>query len=664
MDVIKIKQNIDKYLSKLKNHFPNYEERPEQYDMVRTILNGIYLNKHILVEAGTGTGKSLAYILATLALMQANDNNKKTVISTYTINLQKQLLEKDFPQLQSVLGIDLKVALAKGRRNYVCQNRVINILNNLQGIFDSAEDALNFREVLEEIYDGKKVSIADKAKIKTKISSNVWNEICSSHETCLDEACPFIGDCIFKKARRDLEKADYIISNHALFLTDLLLRGDTEEAEGGILPEYDYLIFDEAHHLEDSATSAFSIEIRKSVINKPVLWLRSMLNRVMVRNSFDQAGYSTNEITSLIQAFFSQSDQFIKSIEDLIGNDLTKKINENNNIDNPLEPTLLELIKALEIAKEVEAADQICKIELNKVKLSLENLMEDISFVLKANSDDFTYWIEKRIELTAYAAPLEVDTILNDKVFSKNKSSILTSATLAVPKMDFFAKRLGVNSYISKVINSSFDHKSQSKLIVPDYSVEPKYNEESNYEKLLVKMIKEARDEIDGGMFVLFTSYKMLREVEELLEETMEEEIYVQGSMPRSMILEEFVSHGNAILLGTSSFWEGVDVVGDNLRCVLITKLPFPVPKDPLVEARMGRIKDRGGNSFRDYMLPQAVLQFKQGFGRLIRSKSDTGVVIVADKRIMSKSYGKMFIKALPPININTKISDIKKAPK
>jgi ATP-dependent DNA helicase DinG len=664
MDVKLIKKNLDTYLEKVKNKFVNYEERPEQYEMIRTILNGIYLNKHILVEAGTGTGKSLAYILATLALMESGETSKKTIISTYTINLQKQLLEKDFPQLQSILGIDLNVALAKGRRNYICQNRVINILNNLQGIFDSAEDALNFRDLLEEIYDGKKVIIADKADITTKVNSSVWDEVSSSHETCLDEACPYIGDCLFKRARRELENADYIISNHALFLTDLLLRGNTEEDEGGILPEYDYLIFDEAHHLEESATGAFSIEIRKSILNKPVLWLRSMLNRVMVRNSFDQAGYSTNEITSLIQAYFSQSDQFINKLEDFLGDDLTKKIYTNNDIENTLEPTLLELISSLEAAKEAEAADQICKIELNKVKLSLESLLEAINFVIKADDENYTYWLEKGIELTAYGAPLEVDLILSEKVFSKNKPTILTSATLAVPKMDFFAKRLGIENYTSKVISSSFNHEEQSILVVPDYAIEPKYNEESNYEKILVRMIKEAREKIDGGMFVLFTSYKMLRDVQDLLEDEIDDEIFVQGSMPRSIILEEFVNHGNAILLGTSSFWEGVDVVGDNLRCVIITKLPFPVPKDPLVEARMDRIKEKGGNSFRDFMLPQAILQFKQGFGRLIRSKTDTGIVIVADKRILSKGYGKMFTQALPPIKIENIVSDLKKAPK
>ncbi len=660
MNVQTIKDNLDKYLIIIKDNFPNYEERPEQYEMIRSILNGIYLKKHVLVEAGTGTGKSLAYILATLALMEASESKQKTIISTYTINLQKQLLEKDFPQLQAILGIDVKVALAKGRRNYICQNRMINILNDLQGVFESAEQALNFRDLVEEVYDGKRVVIADKADIKTKIYSGVWDEICSSHETCLDEACPFIGDCVFKKDRRALDNAEFIISNHALFLTDLLLRGNTEEEEGGILPEYDYLIFDEAHHLENSATSAFSIEINKSVINKPILWLRSMLNRVMIRESFEEAGYSLSEMTSLVQSYFSQGEKFVSSLETFLEEKLTKKLNANNQLENYLEETILELVKALEIAKEVEVADQIAKIELNKIKLSLENILEEVNFVLSADDQEFTYWVEKSFEITAYAAPLEIDHILEDKIFSKNKSVIATSATLAVPQMTFFANRLGIKDFTAKVIDSSFDHKTQSKLIVPDYAIEPKYKQETNYEEILVRIIKEARNKISGGMFVLFTSYKMLGDVYALLEDDYKDEIFVQGTMPRNIILEEFANHGNAILLGTNSFWEGVDVVGDGLRCVIITKLPFPVPKDPLVEARMDKIKERGGNSFRDYMLPQAILQFKQGFGRLIRSKNDTGVVIVADKRVVTKSYGKMFIKALPNITVKFNIEDIK----
>ncbi|MFP4457297.1 MAG: ATP-dependent DNA helicase [Clostridia bacterium] len=658
MKVQETKDNLDKYLNMIKDKFPNYEKRPEQYEMIRTILNGIYLKKHILVEAGTGTGKSLAYILATLAIMSASDTKQKTIISTYTINLQKQLLEKDFPQLQFILGLDLKVALAKGRRNYICQNRLINILNDLQGVFESAEEALNFRDLLEEVYDGKRVVIADKADIKTRVAAGVWDEVCSTHETCLDEACPYISDCLFKKDRRELDKADFIISNHALFLTDLLLRGSTEDEEGGILPEYDFLIFDEAHHLENSATSAFSIEINKSIVNKPIIWLRSMLNRVMIRESFEEAGYSLNEMNTLVQSYFSQSEKLGSSLEMFLEDNLTRKLHTNSQLENFLEETILELVKALEIAKEVEVADQIAKIELNKVKLSLESILEEINFVLSADNQGFTYWVERSFEATAYAAPLEVDQILEEKIFSKNKPVIATSATLAVPQMDFFANRLGIKDFTARVITSSFDHKTQAKLILPDYAIEPRYNQNTDYEKILVKIIKEARSKISGGMFVLFTSYKMLDEVYSLIKDEYDE-IFVQGTMPRSIILEEFANHGNAILLGTSSFWEGVDVVGDGLRCVLITKLPFPVPKDPLIEARMDRIKESGGNSFRDYMLPQAILQFKQGFGRLIRSKNDTGVVIVADKRIVTKGYGKMFLKALPNISIKTKIEDV-----
>lgn len=660
MNVRLVKENLENYMKMIREKFPNYETRQEQSEMIRTILNGIYLNKHILVEAGTGTGKSLAYILATLAIMESNKEKKKTIISTYTINLQKQLLEKDFPQLQEILNLDLKIALAKGRNNYLCKNRILNILSDLRGTFVSVEDTLNFQELLREVYNDGKIKVADRSDIETKVNNGVWEEIASSHETCLGEACPYIADCLFKKSRKELDTADYIISNHALFLTDLLLRGSTEEDEGGILPEYDYLVFDEAHHLENAATSAFSIELRKSQVAKPILWLRSILNRVMIRESFEEAGYSLQEVTALIQSFFSVNEEFFTKLEEILGKESTKKIYTNNGIENSFEGPVGELIKALEGAKNVETSDPTCKIELDKIRLSLEAMLEDIDFVLAASSQDFTYWLERSFEITAYAAPLEVSDILQEKIFSKKKAVVATSATLAVPDMSFFADRLGISNYMAKIIESSFDHSKQAKLVVPGYAIEPRYNQETNYEEVVVRIIKETRKKIHGGMFVLFTSYKMLNDVYELIKDDFFEELYLQGSMPRSRILEKFSDHGEAILLGTSSFWEGVDVTGDGLRSVIITKLPFPVPKDPLVEARMERIKEKGGNSFRDYMLPQAILQFKQGFGRLIRSKNDTGVVIVADKRILSKGYGQVFINSLPNIPVSSDIEDIK----
>jgi ATP-dependent DNA helicase DinG len=662
MDVKQIKNILDDYLNKIRNAFPGYEERPEQYDMIRTILNGIYQKKHVLVEAGTGTGKSLAYILAALALMEASENKKKTIISTYTINLQEQLINKDFPVLNQILGLESNIALAKGRANYLCENRINNILVSLEGVFTSAEDALNFRDLLNEVLDGKDLIKNDKSEIETKIFSSVWTEVCSTNETCLDESCPYISSCGFKQARRELEDADFIISNHALFLTDLMLRGNAEEAEGGILPKYDYVIFDEAHHLESAATSTFSVVLNKSNLIQPAAWLRSILKRVMVRDAFSQAGYELSSITNLIQSYFSANDNFFKQFELKVEEDDIYKFSESDEFMNQVKQPLYDLDTAVEAAMDTINIDPICKVELKKIKQNITNLIESIEFVLDANDPAYTYWIEKSFEVNVYAAPLEIDEMMRSAIYSKEVPTVLTSATLAVPDMTFFANRLGIDNYRASIISSPFEYSKQAKLIVPTYAIEPNYKKETEYEKVLVRMIKEAFKEISGGMFVLFTSYKMLNSVYDEIIGEIDTEIYKQGDMSRNILLKEFASHGNAILLGTSSFWEGVDVVGDNLRCVLLAKLPFPVPNDPLVEARMQKISERGGNGFRDYMLPQAVLQFKQGFGRLIRTKSDTGIVIVADKRIISKSYGKMFVRSLPEILIESNIIDIKRS--
>ncbi|QOR34723.1 DEAD/DEAH box helicase [Clostridium sp. 'deep sea'] len=665
MHVKAVKQKLESYLNQIKSFFPNYEDRPQQYEMIRAILNGIYKKKHILIEAGTGTGKSLAYILALLSIIKANELKEKAIISTYTINLQQQLIEKDIPLLQKILDEDFKVAIAKGRSNYLCQNRVMNVLNSIAGLFSTAEEALNYRELLDEVYDGSGLRVGDRADLTTSVMPSVWNEVCSSRETCLEDSCPYEFKCQFKKARKELHKADIVIANHALFFVDLMLRGDTTQEEGGILPTYDYVVFDEAHHVEDAATSAFSITVDSKSVNQPAAWLQNMLKREVVRTALTECGYTLNHAAQLNQQYFAKSNELMQNIEKLNGSSMSKRVSplQIKEVENSLNDTLTELIEITDKMSNNMAIDETTAAEIERLRLNFQGIADNIDFVLNAKGSDYVYWVESRNYPAAFAAPLNIAEMMNERIFTHETPIVCTSATLAVPDMNYFAYRMGVENYNSNIIYSPFNYEKQAKLIVPNDALEPDFNNINKYENYIANTVLEARNKIKGGIFVLFTSYKMLDSVHNLVASKLlvdNKTILKQGETSRSELIRKFKSDGDAILFGTSSFWEGVDVAGDSLRCVIITKLPFPVPDDPLAEARMDKIKATGGNPFGKYMLPQAVLHFKQGFGRLIRSKSDSGLVIVTDKRLVSKRYGSNFIKALPQISLDNEIKDIK----
>ncbi len=658
MDVAKIKDNLEWMWSSIKKSFENYEERIEQQEMVRSILNARYLGKHLLIEAGTGTGKSLAYIIAILAMRAAKPEGKAAIISTHTINLQTQLVEKDLPRILEIVGIDAKVVLAKGRGNYLCLNNIRNILNDLQGTFHSAEAALNFQELLNEVYTGTGLKVSDRSDIATKVMASVWAEVASSHESCLDETCPYIEQCLFKQSRKALEEADFIVCNHALLLADPVLRSRGEEEDFiGIFPPYDYLILDEAHNLESVATSAFSIVLDRDALQRPALAMRALWRRVVIREIWEEAGYSLAELSEIIMKYFAYSDRLLQQWQEALGEERNTDLLAGS-IERGHMEVIDEILNAINAAENSPSTEGANKVELRKLRNSWEELYCNITFINTASAPDYTFYLDQNIDVSAIAAPLDISPLLKEYFFSKDIPVVATSATLAVPDMEYFAKQLGIDDYIGKIIASPFDYSRQARLIVPDYAIEPQLEDEK-YDILLIQMLKEARERIPGGIFVLFTSYKMLNSVVSKLPTELLNESFIQGEAPREILLERFAEHGEGILLGTSSFWEGVDVMGDSLRTVIIARLPFSVPNDPLIAARMDRIKAQGGNSFRDYLLPQAVLRFKQGFGRLIRSKKDTGVIIVADKRIISKSYGKSFLRALPEIELTDKIENI-----
>lgn len=667
MNVESVKHNLQQLLASVRQRFSGYEERPQQIEMIRAILNGIYSQRHVMVEAGTGTGKSLAYLVALLAVILSEKAKKRIVISTHTINLQEQLLKKDIPAVLKAIGKDgeFSAALAKGRGNYLCLRRFFEVLRSTEGVFHSAEEVLNFHELRAQIYNGREVLCGDKAELKLRVLPGVWSEVNCSQDTCLESNCPQYFDCYFRKARSSLEKADIIVSNHALFLTDLAIRRSSENEEG-ILPPYDFVVLDEAHHVEDVAADAFSVRIEQQSLQRLVSWAQRAGTSLTVRTAASDGEVVARQIVTCCQHCYHAISTLQQGFGALLPANCTTmrlRAEDLERLDNPLRNPLAELVHWFKKLESTEDLPDEVMAEITKVRQRLQAAADDIDFFVEGKGREHVYWLERRgAEIEAVAAPLNVAEVLGTSLFDKSVPVVLTSATLAVPTMSFMAKRLGVGSYYHKIIHSPFDYQRNARLVVPQNAIEPDYSDIGRYERYCADLLVELRKKIRGGIFALFTSYSLLAAVAELVEDELIDlgsMVLKQGDLPRHELIQEFKQQGTAVLLGTASFWEGVDVVGDALRCVFITKLPFAVPDHPLTEARMERLRQRGENPFMSYLLPQAVLQFKQGFGRLIRSTKDRGLVVVADRRILTKSYGRTFLASLPPIPVIDEIVDI-----
>jgi len=630
----------------------DYEHRPEQLQMSRAVACAMQEQRHLIVEAGTGVGKSFAYLVpAILHVTQDTSEGKRVprvVISTHTISLQEQIVSKDLPFLNSVLPLEFSFVLAKGRQNYLSLRRLKQAWEKSATYLFEPQDQRQLYALKEWSQTTTDGSLAD---LPQRPSYAVWDEVASDRGNCLGRNCPTYGDCFYFAARRRAEHAQILIVNHALFFSDLALR----EHHVSLLPDYDAVILDEAHTIEDVASDHLGLRVTSGQVDY-------VLNRLY--NPVTQRGmlrhYRLENLEEEVYRCQVAADEFFGSLGDWIAErpDHNGRIREPGQFDNGLTPQLQACSQNIEL--QAERMNPSDRQDVMAASERMEALATDIDVWIRQTLDSSVYWLEQewsrrgRQRVSLCASPLYVRELLRERLFNVVPSVTLTSATLAVgktPSFDFFQHRIGVSQCDMLQVGSPFDYAAQAKLILVSDMPDPTQDREA-FESLCPSMIQRYAERTDGHAFVLFTSYDMLRKTARALAAWADKHQIVllnqAEGLSRTQMVHQFKENPRSVLLGTDSFWQGVDVPGDALQTVIIPKLPFSVPDRPLLQARLDALRANGGNPFRDHQLPEAIIKMRQGFGRLIRSHRDRGVVVILDPRTRTKQYGKAFLDSLP----------------
>lgn len=669
--------SILEYGGAFSQHFPGYEQRPQQVGMLRAVTQALSEGRHLMVEAGTGVGKSFAYLVP--AALWAMQNGTRIVISTNTINLQDQLINKDIPDVRAALGIDLRAAVMKGRSNYLCPRRLENMHRR------GPENADEMRVLGKVLVWLQTTQSGDRGELNLNgpAERDIWMRLSSEDDGCTTENCLKLGGiCPFYRARLAAQSAHILIVNHALLLADV--------ATGNrVLPEYDYLIVDEAHHIEDATTNALSFHTTQNSITRLLRelggptggvlgWLYSALEGALSPSDFAAINHMIQRATDLafhfdnfIQQFFATLDQFLFEQregqpvgsyghqERILPATRTQPAWANvelawDEAEKSLKP-LLEILGQLlqglgELSESLPEESQELFSSLSNQYRRWSEVYTNLNGLVFEPNPETIYWVEispNKQQMSLNSAPLHIGTLMQKYLWHEKSSVILTSATLtAAGEFDYLRGRLYAEEAYEVALGSPFDYESAALIYIANDIPEPsdRHGHQRAVEQGLLKLAQAS----GGRMLVLFTSYDQLKRTSQAIGPILAKHdirVYEQGEgASANTLLENFRSDERAVLLGTRAFWEGVDLPGETLSVLVIVKLPFDVPSDPIISARSETFED----PFNQYSLPEAILRFRQGFGRLIRTQSDRGIVVIFDRRVLTKRYGKLFIDSLP----------------